>query len=175
MDPTVSLIRVVIALAIALYFLERYFNLSGWVKRFLQSRSAQNWPLVEAKIEVACGVERLVEERSGRIGERDVIRYVGVLNYFYKYEQPFSGLEVTGRRAHATGPLTTLANLEPEPVNALRMGEYERFFDSLSQAELWARQFKGVTVMIYVNPSDPDESILLDKDLPQVAGSNLNF
>jgi hypothetical protein len=52
----------------------------------------------------------------------------------------------------------------------LQMGDFKREFGSKDQAKAWAAQFKGRTVPVHVNPRDPSDSVLLDRD---VAGSDL--
>ena len=51
----------------------------------------------------------------------------------------------------------------------LQMGEYRRPFATKEQARQWAVQFKGRTVPVHVNPEDPSDSVLLERDL---AGSD---
>jgi hypothetical protein len=51
----------------------------------------------------------------------------------------------------------------------LQMGDFKRNFGSKDQAKAWAAQFKGRTVPVHVNPRDPTDSVLLDRD---VAGSD---
>jgi hypothetical protein len=51
----------------------------------------------------------------------------------------------------------------------LQMGEYRRTFATKEQAKQWGAQFKGRTVPVHVNPNDPTDSVLLDRD---VAGSD---
>ena len=52
----------------------------------------------------------------------------------------------------------------------LQMGEYQRRFGANDQAKAWAAQFKGRTVLVHVNPTDPSDSVLLERDL---AGNDL--
>jgi hypothetical protein len=52
----------------------------------------------------------------------------------------------------------------------LQMGEYKRQFGVKSEAKAWAAQFKGRTVQVHVNPDDPADSVLLERDL---AGNDL--
>jgi hypothetical protein len=52
----------------------------------------------------------------------------------------------------------------------LQMGEYKRQFGVKEQAKAWAAQFKGRTVLVHVNPKDPSDSVLLERDL---AGNDL--
>jgi hypothetical protein len=54
----------------------------------------------------------------------------------------------------------------------LQMGDYKCNFGSKEQAKAWVAQFKGRTVPVHVNPRDPTDSVLLDRD---VAGSDFAF
>jgi hypothetical protein len=51
----------------------------------------------------------------------------------------------------------------------LQMGEFRRSFPTKDHAKQWAGQFKGRSVPVHVNPNDPTDSVLLDRD---VAGSD---
>ncbi len=51
----------------------------------------------------------------------------------------------------------------------LQMGEFKRPFATIEQAKQWAALFKGRTVTVHVNPDDPSDSVLLERD---VAGSD---
>jgi hypothetical protein len=52
----------------------------------------------------------------------------------------------------------------------LQSGDYKRQFGVKEQAKAWAAQFKGRTVLVHVNPNDPSDSVLLERDL---AGNDL--
>ena len=52
----------------------------------------------------------------------------------------------------------------------LQTGDYKRQFGVKDQAKAWAAQFKGRTVLVHVNPNDPSDSVLLERDL---AGNDL--
>lgn len=47
----------------------------------------------------------------------------------------------------------------------LQMGEFEREFQTRSEAQQWAEQFKGRSVMVHVNPADSTDSVLIERDL----------
>ena len=44
-------------------------------------------------------------------------------------------------------------------------GEYSRRFGKKDDAEDWAKSYKGETVMVHVDPSDPTRSVLREEDL----------
>jgi len=54
----------------------------------------------------------------------------------------------------------------------LHAGDYKAEFDTESQAQWWVQQFKGRRVNVYVNPRDPDDSVLLR--LPSVPARNFS-
>jgi hypothetical protein len=47
----------------------------------------------------------------------------------------------------------------------LQTGDYRREFASKEEAKEWVSQFKGGSVFVHVDPRDPTNSVLLDKDL----------
>jgi hypothetical protein len=46
-----------------------------------------------------------------------------------------------------------------------QMGDYSRNFMKKEDAEAWANSYKGETVKVHVDPSDPAHSILREEDL----------
>jgi hypothetical protein len=51
----------------------------------------------------------------------------------------------------------------------LQIGEYQRAFASKDEARNWASHFKNRTVLVHVNPCDPSDSVLPQREL---AGAN---
>jgi hypothetical protein len=47
----------------------------------------------------------------------------------------------------------------------LQTGDYRREFASKEEAKQWVSRFKGRSVFVHVDPRDPANSVLLDKDL----------
>jgi hypothetical protein len=47
----------------------------------------------------------------------------------------------------------------------LQMGDFERDFPARQEARQWAEQFKGRSVMVHVNPANPADSVLMERDL----------
>lgn len=47
----------------------------------------------------------------------------------------------------------------------LQTGDYRREFAGKEEARRWSSQFKGCSVFVHVDPRDPANSVLLDKDL----------
>jgi hypothetical protein len=120
----------------------RLYNVSERFVRWTTKGKARDWPVAQASIDVATGIEReIAQTKYGPVNS-----YIGVLNYFYE-AQPSSNV-ATGDDRH--------------------MGEFEKRFDNLDDAKDWAAACKGRTVKVHVNPRDQDESILLDEDVPQI-------
>jgi hypothetical protein len=46
-----------------------------------------------------------------------------------------------------------------------QMGDYSRSFGKKEDAEAWANSYKGETVKVHVDPSDPTRSVLREEDL----------
>ncbi len=46
-----------------------------------------------------------------------------------------------------------------------QMGDYSRDFGSKEDADAWANSYKGETVKVHVDPSDPTRSVLREEDL----------
>jgi hypothetical protein len=134
----------VVVFGLILFQAFRFFDLNERFTRFRTKAKSHDWPVVQASIDVATGVEREV----GQSKYGTIYNHLGVLNYFYK-AQP-TGFDSTG--------------------DDRRMGEFEKTFDSLEEAKEWAEACKGLTVKVHVNPRNPDDSILMDEDVPNVAG-----
>lgn len=49
----------------------------------------------------------------------------------------------------------------PEP----QMGDFRKGFGSKEEAQSWADSYKGETVKVHVDPSDPTRSVLREEDL----------
>jgi hypothetical protein len=77
----------------------------------------------------------VVEQRQAT-GRRDIVTYLATLTYSYR---------------------------NPD----LQMGDYVRLFDSDEEADAqaWAASYKGTTVKIHIDPSDPKRSVLRKEDL----------
>lgn len=59
--------------------------------------------------------------------------------------------------------LATLTYVYRNPE--LQMGDYSRRFGSKDEAQAWANSYKGETVKVHVDPSDPTRSVLRKEDL----------
>lgn len=46
-----------------------------------------------------------------------------------------------------------------------QMGDYSRSFGKKEDAEAWANSYKGETIKVHVDPSDPTHSVLREEDL----------
>jgi hypothetical protein len=46
-----------------------------------------------------------------------------------------------------------------------QMGDYSRDFAEEDEAKAWANSYKGETVKVHVDPSDPTRSVLREEDL----------
>ncbi len=46
-----------------------------------------------------------------------------------------------------------------------QMGDYKRRFGNEDEAKAWANSYKGETVKVHVDPSDPGRSVLREEDL----------
>jgi Protein of unknown function (DUF3592) len=57
--------------------------------------------------------------------------------------------------------LLTYAYRNPE----LQTGDYDKSFNNEGEAKDWADSLKGSTVMVHVDPKNPANSVLLEKDL----------
>jgi hypothetical protein len=143
MSLPVLLAFLVVLIGIVSVQLFRLYNVNERFTRWTTKGKAHDWLVVQASVDVATGVEREV----GKGKYETIYNYYGVLSYFYKARPESSG---------GTG-------------DDLQMGEFEKRFDSLDEAKEWANGCKGLTVKVHVNPRNPDESILLDEDVPGVA------
>jgi hypothetical protein len=59
--------------------------------------------------------------------------------------------------------LATLTYIYQNPEQ--QMGEYSRRFGDRDEAQAWANSYKGCTVTVHVDPSDPTRSVLRKEDL----------
>jgi hypothetical protein len=70
---------------------------------------------------------------------------------------------VRGYAVETVGFLSTLTYFYRSPE--LQTGDYSRMFDNEKDAQAWAASFKGRTVTVRVDPSDPTRSVLREEDL----------
>jgi hypothetical protein len=62
------------------------------------------------------------------------------------------------------GYLATLTYFYRNPE--LQTGDYSRMWGTDEEAQGWAASYKGNTVMVHVDPSDPAHSVLRKQELP---------
>ncbi len=122
----------------------RLYDLNEHFVRWRTKGKSHDWPMMQARIDVATGIQREV----GQTKYGPIYSYFGVLSYFYN--------------AQPASPTAT--------ADDLQMGEFEKQFASLDEAKEWAQACKGLAVTVRVNPRNAEESILLDEDVPRVPG-----
>jgi uncharacterized protein (DUF1015 family) len=88
-----------------------------------------------SRSQLVIDIVSVVEQRQAT-GRRDIVTYLATLTYSYR---------------------------NPD----LQMGDYVRLFDSDEEADAqaWAASYKGTTVKIHIDPSDPKRSVLRKEDL----------
>jgi hypothetical protein len=70
---------------------------------------------------------------------------------------------IRGYAVEAVGYLATLSYFYRNPE--LQTGDYSRMFNNEKDAQAWTDSFKGRTVTVRVDPSDPTRSVLREEDL----------
>jgi hypothetical protein len=70
---------------------------------------------------------------------------------------------IRGYAVETVGYLATLSYFYRNPE--LQTGDYSRMFDNEKDAQAWTASFKGRTVRVRVDPSDPTRSVVREEDL----------
>ena len=109
-----------------------------WViaKEWLERARCRNWPTVSAVVDIAS------------------------VAYCEPAGGPILNLKASSYNPYYQATLTYIYHYPEE-----QMGDYSRSFGKKEDAESWANSYKGETVKVHVDPSDPTRSVLREEDL----------
>ena len=106
------------------------------VGRWIERTHCRDWPIVPAIVDIVSVAYR---EPEG---------------------SPIMHFKATSYNAYYQATLTYIYHYPEE-----QMGDYSRSFGKKEDADAWASSYKGGTVKVHVDPSDPTRSVLREEDL----------